>query len=327
MTSGQSSRICARRYMRCTAGRAIDRSAGGPRWRRQRRQSTLQPAEHGWNQRVTDLLLQALDVNAVVRRIDVNAVLDEVDLNELLKRVDLQALLDRVDVNDLLRRIDMDALVRETDLGAVIARSSGGMASEALDAVRSQAVGLDRFIGRWMARVLRRKADGARNPQRYYAGAVSRFTAYAIDLAVGSGLLALILAVISYAAQVVTGHSIAWSHHGWASGVISVCWYFLYFGYSWAVSGRTFGMAVLGLRVVRADGADIDPWRGVVRAAAFPLSFLLCGLGFAGILFQHEHRALHDLIAGTAVLYAWDARAARLRFLARDSTATSLGHR
>ena len=81
-------------------------------------------------------------------------------------------------------------------------------------------------------------------------------------------------------------------------------------------------MAVLGLRVVRADGADIDPWRGVVRAAAFPLSFLLFGLGFVGILIQHEHRALHDLIAGTAVLYAWDARAARLRFLARDSVTT-----
>ena len=34
---------------------------------------------------------------------------------------------------------------------------------------------------------------------------------------------------------------------------------------------------------------------------------------------QREHRALHDLIAGTAVVYAWDARAARLRFLAREA--------
>jgi uncharacterized RDD family membrane protein YckC len=50
----------------------------------------------------------------------------------------------------------------------------------------------------------------------------------------------------------------------------------------------------------------------------FPLSFLLCGLGFLGILVQREHRALHDLIAGTAVVDAWDARAARLRFLARQ---------
>ena len=34
---------------------------------------------------------------------------------------------------------------------------------------------------------------------------------------------------------------------------------------------------------------------------------------------QRERRALHDLIAGTAVIYEWDARAARLRFLAREA--------
>jgi len=78
-------------------------------------------------------------------------------------------------------------------------------------------------------------------------------------------------------------------------------------------------MAVLGIRVVRADGRTLEPRQGVVRALVFPLSFLLCGLGFLGIIVQREHRALHDLIAGTAVIYAWDARAARLRFLAREA--------
>jgi hypothetical protein len=34
---------------------------------------------------------------------------------------------------------------------------------------------------------------------------------------------------------------------------------------------------------------------------------------------QRERRALHDIIAGTAVIYEWDARAARLRFLAREA--------
>jgi uncharacterized RDD family membrane protein YckC len=100
--------------------------------------------------------------------------------------------------------------------------------------------------------------------------------------------------------------------------VLFVLWEFTYFGYSWAVSGRTFGMAALGIRVVGADGSVLEPRRGIVRALVFPLSFLLCGLGFLGILVQREHRALHDLIAGTAVVYAWDARAARLRFLARQ---------
>jgi hypothetical protein len=58
----------------------------------------------------------------------------------------------------------MDALVEETDLGAIIAKSSGGMASEALDLVRSQAVGLDQFIDRWVRRLLRRKHPGPSAP-------------------------------------------------------------------------------------------------------------------------------------------------------------------
>ena len=104
-----------------------------------------------------------------------------------------------------------------------------------------------------------------------------------------------------------------------AQQVLFVGWQFVYFGYSWAVAGRTFGMALLGIRVVQADGSVVGPRRGVVRALVFPLSFLFFGLGFLGILVQREHRALHDLIAGTAVIYAWDARAARLRFLAREA--------
>jgi uncharacterized RDD family membrane protein YckC len=155
--------------------------------------------------------------------------------------------------------------------------------------------------------------------QGHYAGAVSRFLAFVIDLFASTGVFALALAGISYAVQIVTGEHVSWDRQDILVTVIFVAWEFFYFGYSWAVSGRTFGMAVLGVRVVRADGAAAEPRRGVVRALVFPLSFLLFGLGFLGILVQRERRALHDLIAGTAVIYAWDARAARLRFLAREA--------
>jgi hypothetical protein len=136
-------------------------------------------------ERVLDLLVTALDINALVARVDLdealrkldpNRLLDRVDVNRLLDRVDVNALLDRVDVNRLLDRVDVNALldradvdgvvrrVGETDLGALIARSSGGVASEALDAARSQAVGLDQFIDRWTGRLLRRKRPGPSAP-------------------------------------------------------------------------------------------------------------------------------------------------------------------
>jgi len=133
------------------------------------------------------------------------------------------------------------------------------------------------------------------------------------------------LAAISYGAQIVTGHSVHWNRSNIVVAILFVVWQFFYFGYSWAVSGKTFGMAVLGIRVVGVDGSDLEPRRGVVRALVFLLSFLLFGLGFLGILVQREHRALHDLIAGTAVIYAWDARAARLRFLARQAELPASG--
>ena len=124
-------------------------------------------------ERVVDLVLQVLDVNALLAQVDVNALLDKIDVTALLERVDLNAvlarvdtdaLLDRIDVNALLQRVDVDTLVEQTDLGAVIARSTGGVASEALDAARSQAVGLDQTIDRWVQRAMRRKQPAPSAP-------------------------------------------------------------------------------------------------------------------------------------------------------------------
>jgi uncharacterized RDD family membrane protein YckC len=171
----------------------------------------------------------------------------------------------------------------------------------------------------------RTRAAGRVSVQGHYAGSVSRCLAFLIDVAVSGGLFALGLAASSLAAQVVTGHSVSWSRTNIVVAIILAVWEFFYFGYSWAASGRTFGMAALGVRVVRADGGGLDPWRGVLRALMFPLSFLFFGLGFLGILVQREHRALHDLLAGTAVIYTWDARAARLRFLAREAEVRAAG--
>jgi hypothetical protein len=73
--------------------------------------------------------------------------------------VDIDALVDRVDVQELVDRIDVDSLVANTELGSVIARSTSSVLSEGMDLVRSQGVGLDGFVNRWVNRILRRKGD------------------------------------------------------------------------------------------------------------------------------------------------------------------------
>ncbi len=101
--------------------------------------------------------------------------------------------------------------------------------------------------------------------------------------------------------------------------MISGVWLFVYFAYCWATTGKTPGMVVLGIRVVRADGAHAEAWRAVVRTLILPISLALFWLSLPLILLQRAHQAPHDLVAGTAVVYAWDARAAKWRLLARAS--------
>ena len=112
-------------------------------------------------ERVIDLVLDALDLNALVLRIDLNA---------LLQQVDVMALVDRIDLNQVLSRVDMEALVEQTDLGAIIARSTGGVATEALDAARGGAVGLDQVVDGWMSRLFWRKRQRPAAPRAMLDG-------------------------------------------------------------------------------------------------------------------------------------------------------------
>lgn len=89
---------------------------------------------------------------------------------------------------------------------------------------------------------------------------------------------------------------------------------------------RSPGMSLLGLRIVRASGADLDRRQAIIRLVAFPLGFLTLGLGFLGIVFGREHQAIYDRIADTAVIYDWDAEAARLRYLAKRGERRREGH-
>lgn len=160
--------------------------------------------------------------------------------------------------------------------------------------------------------------DGRANLSGYYAGAVTRAIAYAADWAILVGVYAGSIAVAGFLWNLISRNDFDASRQSsWLWAVGFAVWYHLYFGYCWAMSGKTAGMTLLGLRVVRGDGSDCGPRRAVVRLVAFPLSFLLLGAGFLGIVLGARHRALHDVIADTAVVYDWDARAARLRFLSR----------
>ena len=109
-------------------------------------------------------LLSTVDVTALIGRVDVGQVLEQVDVNEVIGKVDLDAVIDRVDMNAVVQRVDLEALVEQTDLGSIIAKSSGGVASDLVDAVRSRTVGVDESIARLVARLRRRPYPGPPGP-------------------------------------------------------------------------------------------------------------------------------------------------------------------
>ncbi len=107
-----------------------------------------------------DALLERIDVDAIVSRVDVDAVVSRVDVDKLIDRVDVEKIVERVDVEKIIERVDIDALMEKTELGSIIARSTTGVASEILDVIRAQGVGLDDFFARWVTRILRRDPNG-----------------------------------------------------------------------------------------------------------------------------------------------------------------------
>ena len=150
-----------------------------------------------------------------------------------------------------------------------------------------------------------------------YAGAVTRLGAFAADVGASWGLLTLGVAGLTFAVDLVTRTQVNLAGRQILAAAAVIVWEFVYFAYQWSLGGRTVGMALLGIRVVSTDGGPITPRQAVIRTLVLPVSFLLFGLGLIGILLGKDRRALHDRLAGTVVVYSWDARAARLRWLAK----------
>ena len=133
--------------------------------------------------------------------------------------------------------------------------------------------------------------------QGHYAGAVSRLVAFGADVGASWGLFTLGAAALAFTIQLASGTKFSLTNHQLASLIAAVIWEFLYFAYQWTLSGKTIGMAILGIRVVKTDGAPIGARSAVIRTVTLPLSIIVFGLGFLGILTNRHRYAWHDRFA------------------------------
>lgn len=80
-----------------------------------------------------------------------------------------------------------------------------------------------------------------------------------------------------------------------------------YLTLAWAMSGRTYGASLMGLRVVGSDGRRLTPIGALARAVlclVFPIGLLWCAL-------STRNDSLQDLLLRTAVVYDWPRRTGR----------------
>lgn len=76
----------------------------------------------------------------------------------------------------------------------------------------------------------------------------------------------------------------------------------LYELYCAGIAGQTLGMKLARIRLIAGRGRPPGAVRGFVRVMALAVSVLPGGLGWLWAVFDREHRALHDHLAGTYVI-------------------------
>jgi uncharacterized RDD family membrane protein YckC len=70
------------------------------------------------------------------------------------------------------------------------------------------------------------------------------------------------------------------------------------------IGGQSVGKFLTGLRIINKDGRAAGFAQLLLRhLAGYPLTILTLGLGFLWSAFNSKGRALHDLVAGTIVVY------------------------
>jgi uncharacterized RDD family membrane protein YckC len=223
--------------------------------------------------------------------------------------------------------------VQRADLAGVVAQSTRGITANTVDLIRRQLTGLDEIVTRVAARVVRRDPDtdpkgppalvDLPQPIRrardrpsitgHYAGPIARVAALTLDWVVMVFLFGAFTAMVSWMVNLLFGgdrpdYTIApiWS------ALLLGGWAFMYFTVPLALAGRTFGKAVVGLRVVGRDGSPLRLGQAIIRVLVLPLSIVLLGLGLVGALFGRHRRTLHDVAARSVEVIDWGDRPAAL---------------
>jgi uncharacterized RDD family membrane protein YckC len=262
---------------------------------------------------------------AIVRTVESDAVVQAIEriVEDGRLQKAIQDSIDPVMIEDAVRRA-LENEVSDRVWVEILASDKAQMlveriaeAPEVRAAITQQGFGLISDIGRQVSRITEALDDvvervahtifrrGDHDAETNQAGLVTRLAAFGIDVALLFGFLSLGSAVFSAVIPTVFGGGgdglpvfaiVALVVAGllFAGGV------FVTF---WTLIGQTPGMRFLGIRLQRNGSNEIGFRTSLRRAIAIPIALIPFGLGFLGILISPRRRGLHDVIAGTEVIY------------------------
>jgi uncharacterized RDD family membrane protein YckC len=131
--------------------------------------------------------------------------------------------------------------------------------------------------------------------------------ANAVDLGVVIAIVGAIYGVIAATAFLIHPRSFHWpAGLGWSAPVIGIVVVVPYLAITWATTGRSYGDALLGLRVVNHRGERMHVAGAVVRA----LACVVFPVGVLWVAVSPANRSLQDIVLRTSVIYDWAPRPA-----------------
>ncbi len=141
-------------------------------------------------------------------------------------------------------------------------------------------------------------------PGLEFGGFGERLVAYIVDIFI----VGLVVAIIAAFGGIALGLGIAGdSGLAVATGifilVVAMVVSIGYFPWFWTRGGRTPGLRLMNMRVVRdIDGGPVDGFHALLRLFGYWISGAVFYIGFIWILFDKRKRGWSDLIAGTVVI-------------------------
>ncbi len=139
------------------------------------------------------------------------------------------------------------------------------------------------------------------------AGFISRLLSYFVDSVIVTGMLAVTGWIAVAVDNLMTNMGIEGNISPVTIYTVSIPFIIgTYFVVLWALTGRTIGKWLMGLKVVGRDGLPPTIGRSVLRFLGYGVSMLFFWGGYFWVIVDDERQGWHDHIAKTWVIYDYE---------------------